>query len=420
MKKDKPDGFKTYRHASLSLYLPTGWAERERERVVEEQRAKLRAYHKTAELGPEPEPEPDDFDSDDFVFGVNEEADASKLNKLVEAPARENKILSDAESARKLPPKKNRDIQIFDKKSIEVAKTKAAKQDPDFRKRALADLENASKNDGKRTVPETKNLLKSMRDLTVRFPNFKGAIDALTEDFALSSAGNPEKFYVAPVLLDGVPGIGKTAFSQAVAEALDVPFLKISAGGLQNAAQLCGTASHWSNSATGLIFDLLGNNESAVAIVLIDEVDKLQHNDSHPVLPAFLELLEPESSRRFVDASLNVIFDASKLIFLMTSNEKDKIDKALLSRASIHQIQEPDEEQRRNIAIGIHNALRESTGKKIVLDAISIDVMAKNKTDLRAVSRSVRSGFAKALLEKKKVSRPVLNVEEPKKGRIGF
>lgn len=157
-------------------------------------------------------------------------------------------------------------------------------------------------------VPNFKSIGKVMRDLRFEFPNFESAIYSLEDGIALASVLKPAEFRVDPILLDGAPGIGKTMFASGLAEKLGVPFLKISAAGLQNGAQICGTASHWSNSHQGQIFELLAANESAVAVILVDEIDKISGSSSveYGVLPALLELMEAGSARTFKDQATRV------------------------------------------------------------------------------------------------------------------
>ncbi|GEM_PF-2308036 len=385
------------------------------------------------------------IDADDIVFGGDDDADLALLHKNLERlkkagearrlatradshikpfnpdESRASKLLEDERrnNTRKKKAEDRRKIQIFnlDKVLDEIRSVDLSGHED--KKRMLHDLRMAQDDDGRRTVPDFRNANKELVELASRFPNFVDAIDGLIEDIALAAAGSPDRFQVAPVLLDGVPGIGKTAFCNALADSLGVPFVKIGAATLQNSFQIVGTARHWSNASPGIVFKELAESKSAVVVLLIDEVDKIHNNDSHPVIPALLELLEPESARKFVDQSFMVDLDASRLIVVMTSNQRDRIDTALLSRARIFQIEEPDEDQRRDIANAVHDALRKDTRRKIELDQDAVKAMAAGGADLRAITRSVRSAFAKAMISGKKVSVPAVE-NKPAKQRIGF
>ncbi len=291
--------------------------------------------------------------------------------------------------------------------------------DSDRKADLKAAFERAGEADGLREVPKFKNIGKVVRDLHAKFPNFAAAIDSLAQDLALASAGSAEHFRVDPSLLDGAPGIGKTMFASSLAGLLGVPFLKVSAGGLQHAAQLCGTASHWSNSRPGQVFDLLAEGGSAVGVVLIDEVDKLSDRPEYAVLPVLLELLEVGTSSKFKDESLDLQMDASRLIVLLTSNNLEQIDKALLSRCNVHKIKSPNAQQRLEIAGQLHAALKKRTGKKIEMDAGVAQEMAEEVSDLRVLTRTVKAAFSQALIAGSKVATPTW-ASAKGKARIGF
>lgn len=368
----------------------------------------------------------DGFDPDDngaidrnaVAAGVKAAAEFQRVDDISKAAEKLK-----AADAKKLQKLKARQIQVFDPEEVSVALKKVKSGGADSKRLLVTSAEAAWNHEGKRTVPAFKSISKIASDLRFEFPNFDAAIDALEESIALASVLKPADFRVDPILLDGAPGIGKTMFGNGLAEKLGVPFLKISAAGLQNGAQICGTASHWSNSHAGQIFGLLAENESAVAVVLLDEVDKISGSSANEygVLPALLELMEAGSARIFKDQSMSVTFDASKLIIICTSNEKAKIDSALLSRCHVAEVKSPDRYQRHQIALQMHRSLCLKTGKKIDADIDAFAQIAYRIEDLRLIGRLVRSAFIRAVQQKKKVSVPSYDGKvEEKKGRIGF
>lgn len=367
-----------------------------------------------------------DFDPDD-----NGDIDARAVAAGIKAAAefqRADDVANAADKARAADEKKlkkliARQIKVFDPVQVAAALKKVKAGGSDSKKLLVNGAEAAGRHDGKRVVPNFKSIGKVMRDLRSEFPNFESAIYSLEDGIALASVLKPAEFRVDPILLDGAPGIGKTMFASGLAEKLGVPFLKISAAGLQNGAQICGTASHWSNSHQGQIFELLSANESAVAVVLVDEIDKISGSSSveYGVLPALLELMEAGSARTFKDQAMGLVFDASKLIIISTSNEKAKIDSALLSRCHVAEVKPPDKYQRQQIAMQMHKSLCVKTGKKIDADIDSFAKITYQIEDLRLIGRLVKSAFIRAVQQKKKVS--VLSFdgkEEQKKGKIGF
>lgn len=331
----------------------------------------------------------------------------------------EQKSETEGVTTRKRQSRPGRHLPVFDMDEIQTLNERAKTVDREARVRIKAELERAGRHRGMREIPAIKGLGSLMKEMSGRFPNFASAITGLTEDITLSGTA-ARNFRVAPTLLNGVPGIGKTHFSQVLAAKLGLPFLKISAGGLQHAAQLIGTASHWANSQTGQIFNVLATNDSAVAVVLLDEVDKIGTSQEYSVLPALLELLEPETSSRLKDESLGIHFDASRLIILMTSNNAGDIDTALLSRSNFHQVAEPSASQRQEIARSVFGKLCKQVGKGLTVDQTALARMAEEVTDLRVLIRVMRSAVVNAMLDKKKMVTPVYVSSVPKKMSIGF
>lgn len=317
------------------------------------------------------------------------------------------------------PPLENRLVQVFEPGAVEAARSKARHAEADARPRLKYALDRAAENNGRRNVPRLH--AQSIAGFAAgRFPNFRESVDALFEDLAIADAMPADDFRIAPMLLNGVPGIGKTAFAQSLAAGLGVPFRKVSAGGLQTSAQFVGTAAHWANAQTGMVFDMLASGEDAVGVLLIDEIDKIPHDQHRPVLPALLDLLEPETAGQFVDESIPLAFDARRLIVLMASNCIEAIDKTLLSRCSVFDIEEPSVEQKYAIAYRIFADLTAKAKRPdIDLDRGSAMKAAESGCDLREISRATRRAFARALIDGKK--RAKIEVVAPAtKQRIGF
>jgi len=268
---------------------------------------------------------------------------------------------------------------------------------------------NAKRNKGYRVLPELTEPLKALADTDESFENFRSVIAELVDNLTLSQHQKPEGFRVRPILMNGVPGIGKTAFAYHVGQTLGIPFEKVSAAGLQNGFVLCGSAKQWGNSAPGLVFNLLSESEYATGVLLIDEVDKIARNEQYNVLAALLDLLEPESARKYKDESADIVFDASRLIILMTSNSTESIDEALLSRCMVAEISEPHVNQRLAVMQSVFDELKVGlqSSKELILDLEAAMDMANASLGLRDLNSAVRKAFVAALRDGSDIVRPV-------------
>ncbi len=314
-------------------------------------------------------------------------------------------------------------VQIFSSASLSRATEVSKSAARDVQKRMEENIKAARAHDGYRQLPAFRGMDKRLMGLSAAYQNFLPVLQHYSDEMQLAVCSRPEGFGITPVLLDGPPGVGKTAFAQMIAQLLDLPFRKISAGGMQHAALLVGTASHWSTAQAGEVFNLIARGDSASGVILIDEVDKLSDRQDNAILPALLDLLEPESARRYTDESMGLVFDASRLIVIMTSNYKHRLDPALLSRCKVFDIQVPQAAQKILIANDVHNSInKELSGKyRIKLDQEAVDRLAQADIDTRALIQAVRHGFMQALKAGKKLSSPQVPKASKKRSTgIGF
>lgn len=327
--------------------------------------------------------------------------------------------------------RQDRAIPVFTSKTIDELTDSMEGMAMDQKRRITANILVIKKGFGYRTVPNFKGVHKELKSIGENFANFSKVLAYYSQEMTLAGASRPEKVCISPIILDGPPGVGKTAFAQALAKKLDLPFLKISAGGMQNAFTLCGSDLRWGNTHPGEIFRLLSKNESATAVLIIDEVDKISASgEEHSVNSALLDLLEPESSSNYRDESLSISFDASKLIIIMTSNNLSNISAPLLSRCKIFRIEMPDSEQKMKIARDTHDNIVAdfSRGNKTTLDIQATKKLIDSDADLREIIRAIRAGCAQALHTKSRVVVPVIDEDDATKdetewyqgNRLGF
>lgn len=178
------------------------------------------------------------------------------------------------------------------------------------------------------------------------FPNFAEPIETVIRPHvSLYAAGLPHR--LAPILLVGDPGIGKTHFAHALANLLNTPpplFLCMAAE--TNASSLAGSSTFWSNSSPGQLFELLawgraGHPPVANSLVILDEIDKCNTGGYSALAPLY-SLLEEDTARHFVDQSLpDLTFDASHVRLIATANDLDRVPPALLSRMLVFPIAAP-------------------------------------------------------------------------------
>ena len=263
----------------------------------------------------------------------------------------------------------------------------------------------------------------AMAHLYDELPNFGEVLDDVKKQIALC-ASSSDPLELAPMLLLGEPGIGKTHFARKIADLLGTGFGFVSMSSLTAGWILSGSSSQWKNAKPGKVFETFLNGQYANPLLVVDEIDKATGDSQYDPLGALYSLLEADTARAFVDEFVEIPIDASNAFWVATANDAARIPDPILNRMNVYEIQAPDREGAMKIAQAIYAEIRGSHdwGRQFPerLGEEVLDRLAAASP--REVRRTVLAAFGNAKL----AGHDAIELEDlpegrsARKARIGF
>ena len=253
-------------------------------------------------------------------------------------------------------------------------------------------------------------------------PNFTDVLDDVRRQIALSH-DSADGLEVTPMLLLGMPGIGKTHFAKKLADLIGTGMNLVSMGTVTAGWLLSGSASQWKGAKPGKVFESLVDGKYANPVIVIDEIDKAASEAQYDPLGSLYSLLEHDTAASFVDEFAEVPIDASQVVWITTANDARGIPNPILNRMNVFEIQPLTASQARHIALRLYQSIRKGHDWGSRFDDTPCDDLLDQLATLvpREMRRALMAAFGNARL----ANRGALLVGDlPRsaagKGRIGF
>jgi ATP-dependent Lon protease len=244
--------------------------------------------------------------------------------------------------------------------------------------------------------------LPSMEHLYDEMPNFHEVLDDVRRQLALCEDSR-DALELMPMLLLGPPGVGKTHFAREVSNLLGTGMGFVSMSSLTAGWVLSGASSQWKGARPGKVFETLVDGQYANPVMVVDEIDKASGEHAYDPLGALYSLLEHDTAGSFIDEFAEVAIDASQVIWVATANDERAIPEPILNRMNVYQVQTPDREAARRIALRLYQQIRAGHDWGSRFDVMPLDDVLDKFAEMapREMRRSWMTAFGNAKLAKR-------------------
>jgi hypothetical protein len=277
----------------------------------------------------------------------------------------------------------------------------------------------------RRLLIGNEKMLANLEDLRLVMPNFAAPLELIMTTIR-ASARTRRPIRLPPMLLNGVPGTGKTRFAQKLGKALCVPTTEIAMPSATGTNILTGTDLSWKAARPGRLTAALAESPYAGPVVFLDEIEKVYTHAGEQPLDVLHMLWERQSALKTRDECLEIDFAADHVIWIASCNETRTIRPSLLDRLRVFDVPRPAPRQMKAIVTAIYADLVDEWHGWFETD-LAPDIIAQISAE---PPRRIKSTLADAMthaaaddrhsIKAEDIARAIIAENRPARAKFGF
>lgn len=245
-----------------------------------------------------------------------------------------------------------------------------------------------------------------MEALRAKAPWMSDAIDVVEERLWTFKSTGRNWASLAPMMLHGPSGSGKSHFARILADVLGVGFSSISLSGVSGSAEMRGTSVAWENARPSWPVRSMSIHGCPNPLLLVDDVDRMGRIRRGDPVQVACSMLDHSADGSYPDAGLGLPCDISHASWLFTATSLQSVDRRLIDHLVVVKAGEIGLDHLDGLVSSVAADMASALG--VAVDRLerpdskemdSLRMLHGTDKSLRTLSTAISDGFRRRLVE---------------------